>query len=159
MTCAHITPVSQGLLIKAASSLQPDVVAVVSIKDKSRNLSNMTDLRLSACFLRISQCQVCPSAGQNWVLFQFYSSKKHPSESLLSSSSESISVPMIPLGLKETKELDLLVPLKVSEEGLQLRCNEDGWRSADLHFGDVCSFGHGWEPQRRCHISSVLEQL
>lgn len=52
---------------------------------------------------------------------------------------------MIPLGLKETKELDLLVPLKVSEESLHLRCNEDGWRSADLHFGDVSSLGHGWE--------------
>ncbi|OXB78257.1 UNVERIFIED_CONTAM: hypothetical protein H355_004707 [Colinus virginianus] len=45
--------------------------------------------------------------------FKFYSSKKkQPPKSLLSSSSESISVPMIPLGLKETKELDLLVPLK-----------------------------------------------
>uniref|UniRef100_A0A8C0BNA0 Rhophilin Rho GTPase binding protein 1 n=1 Tax=Buteo japonicus TaxID=224669 RepID=A0A8C0BNA0_9AVES len=37
---------------------------------------------------------------------------------LLSSSSESISVPMIPLGLKETKELDLLVPLKLHKSNI-----------------------------------------
>ncbi|XP_040443864.1 rhophilin-1 isoform X4 [Falco naumanni] len=36
----------------------------------------------------------------------------YQNDRLLSSSSESISVPMIPLGLKETKELDLLAPLK-----------------------------------------------
>lgn len=88
---------------------------------------------MSLCWAKLSSLLV--------VLFK----KKYPSKGLLSSSSDSISVPMIPLGLKETKELDLLVPLKVSEESLHLRCNEDGWRSADLHFGDVSSLGRGWE--------------
>lgn len=64
MTCAHITPISQELLIKAASSLQPDVVAVVSVRDKSRNLSNMADLRLSACFLCIISAKRVPLLGK-----------------------------------------------------------------------------------------------
>lgn len=60
------------------------------------------------------QREARPAAVHNWVLFQFCPSKNQPPKRLLSSSSESISVPMIPLGLKETKELDLLLPLEVS---------------------------------------------
>lgn len=57
-----------------------------------------------------------------------------PPNRLLSSSSESISVPMIPLGLKETKELDLLVPLKVRIGVLHSRCDARQWRGATVRF-------------------------